>query len=611
MARASFETRALAGRIFSELCMPRTPVKFSVVIPTFNRRDVVSASILALERQRFSEPFEVVVVVDGSTDGTAAWLRSLAVSFPMIVLEQNNSGASVARNHGAQAARGEIIVFLDDDMEADPDLLAEHMRCHESGADIVIGHIPLHPDSPQGILKRAVGVWAEERLARLSSLGAEPTLHDVLTGQLSMRKETFEAIGGFDTAFTRDGSFGNEDMDFGYRVQQLGLRIVFNPRAVSWQRYVVGADDYLSQRHDLGRADVAFARKHPERTREIFLANGAEHWRNRLIWRPILRIPFIAPLLARALSRSALALVNRGSPPTRLARRLFREASFVQYWSGVRDAGGIPRDDPPRVLAYHSIRELPEESPLAPYTIPPQVFEKQLDTLIRAGFHFVDANAVLDYLSQRRSLPPRAILLTFDDCYTDLLDFALPILRARRIPAIAFTVSGQIGGVNEWDRHLGAPDLGLLDGDGLRMLANAGMEIGAHSRTHPVLTRVTDSQLTAEVEGCASEIEALGLPRPRLFAYPYGEFNDCVEAALRASGFDAAFTVQPAPLRREINPLLLPRIAIFSTDVGERFAWTVSGAGFAAQLRRTVRLMHRDLRRAWQETAAREPLDPS
>jgi hypothetical protein len=80
-----------------------------------------------------------------------------------------------------------------------------------------------------------------------------------------------------------------------------------------------------------------------------------------------------------------------------------------------------------------------------------------------------------------------------------------------------------------------------------------------------------------------------------------------VEAALRTAGFSAAFTVRPAPLKRKLNPLLLPRIAIFSTDVGWRFARTVSGPQFGARLHGAVRRMDRDLRRAWGETGTSEP----
>ena len=100
-------------------------LRFSVVIPTYQRRDVVVSSVRALAAQEDAPPFEVVVVVDGSVDGTAEALRALATPFPLSVVEQPNAGRPAACNRGAAAASGELLLFLDDDMEAHPRLLAE------------------------------------------------------------------------------------------------------------------------------------------------------------------------------------------------------------------------------------------------------------------------------------------------------------------------------------------------------------------------------------------------------------------------------------------------------------------------------------------------------
>src|SRR4051795_10521435 len=102
-------------------------MRFSVVIPTFERRDIVVRNVQALEGQALRD-FEVVVVVDGSTDDTTGALEALDPSFPLTVLEQPNRGRGEACNTGAAAARGELLLILDDDMEADPALLAEHDR---------------------------------------------------------------------------------------------------------------------------------------------------------------------------------------------------------------------------------------------------------------------------------------------------------------------------------------------------------------------------------------------------------------------------------------------------------------------------------------------------
>ena len=121
------------------------------------------AALRALETQEQVDGYEVIVVVDGSTDGTTEALRQLTTSFPLTVLEQPNRGRAAAVNHGAKVARGELLLILDDDMEADPRLLAEHDRSHREGADVVLGHIPLHPDSPESFLCPGVAAWADRR----------------------------------------------------------------------------------------------------------------------------------------------------------------------------------------------------------------------------------------------------------------------------------------------------------------------------------------------------------------------------------------------------------------------------------------------------------------
>lgn len=159
-------------------------------------------SVRTLARQEFDGSFEVIVVVDGSRDGSAQSLRELGTPFPLTVLEQPNQGAASARNRGATAARGEILLFLDDDMEAHPRLLDEHDRSHEEGADVVLGHIPLHPEAPPSFLSRVVKRWADRRAQRLSTPGANLTLRDLLTGQISLPRAIFYSVGRFDTKFT-------------------------------------------------------------------------------------------------------------------------------------------------------------------------------------------------------------------------------------------------------------------------------------------------------------------------------------------------------------------------------------------------------------------------
>src|SRR5579875_2836151 len=176
-------------------------MRFSIIIPTHGRRELVMRNVVALERQ-VERDFEVIAVVDGSDDGTAEALRRLRLSFPLRVIEQRRSGPSAARNAGAAAAGGEYLLFLDDDMEADPRMLCEHWRSHREGADIVLGHLPLHPDSPRYLLSEGVGLWARTRAERLAAAGRSIPPWEVITGQLSISRQAFERLGGFDVGFT-------------------------------------------------------------------------------------------------------------------------------------------------------------------------------------------------------------------------------------------------------------------------------------------------------------------------------------------------------------------------------------------------------------------------
>ena len=135
---------------------------------------------------------------------------------------------------------------------------------------------------------------------------------------------------------------------------------------------------------------------------------------------------------------------------------------------------------------------------------------RQLNVLRRLGFNFVTLDELLCYVRGDGGLPRRPLLLTFDDGYAHLSDTVLPVLTARRIPAVVFAVSGHLGGTNVWDEAIGAPRLRLLDAEGLRRLAAASIEIGAHSRTHRPLTRVPDALLASEIAGSVNDLEAAG-----------------------------------------------------------------------------------------------------
>lgn len=309
--------------------------RFSVVIPTYQRRDVVLRTVAALDRQSLRD-FEAIVVVDGSTDGSVEALRAAQFGFPLRVVEQANAGAAQARNAGAALADGELLLTLDDDMEADPAMLAEHDRSHREGADVVLGDMPVHPDSPSNMLSWGVGDWARRRCERLSAPGAEIRLDDLLTGQLSISRAAYDAVGGFDAEFTREGLFGGEDIDFGHRLRKAGYAIAFNPAAISYQYYDVDPASYLRRAREAGRSDRELVAKHPELASEMAASPSFKTRRSRWLLTPFLNAP---AWLSAPLRAGAVALVKSGLKGPR-ARRSFFAVRTLEYLRGVRLAGG-------------------------------------------------------------------------------------------------------------------------------------------------------------------------------------------------------------------------------------------------------------------------------
>src|SRR5436190_9767150 len=124
-------------------------MRISVVIATYNRRRILSRTLPTVLTQTVApEDYEVIVVVDGSTDGTAEFLRDQRDHPCLRVVEQPNLGQAAAINAGLIAAGGDIILFLDDDILCPPDLLGKHLHAHrDAEVSLVYGPVLLAPES--------------------------------------------------------------------------------------------------------------------------------------------------------------------------------------------------------------------------------------------------------------------------------------------------------------------------------------------------------------------------------------------------------------------------------------------------------------------------------
>jgi glycosyltransferase involved in cell wall biosynthesis/peptidoglycan/xylan/chitin deacetylase (PgdA/CDA1 family) len=562
-------------------------VRFSIVIPTYERREIVVRSIAALNRQSFRD-FEVVVVDDGSSDDTAEALRALEVNFPLKVISRPNECASVARNVGAAAASGEYLVFLDDDMEADPEMLAEQDRSLREGADMVLGHLPLHPDSPDNLLSQGVGRWAEKRRERLEGIAGELPITELNTGQMSISRANFERLGGFDPSFTQEGLYGGEDLDMGYRVGKAGLRLVFNPAAISYQYYGVDPGDYTRRTRETGRSAQQLRAKHPELTQDLNAGLEYRTRRSRILFGLLGHLP---RAFSRPLETLAAGRVRAGKLDFH-TYRLFFGLQTMEFQRGYRQAEKAAAGSGVVVLGYHAIADLAGERVLSEYGVPAKQFAAQLDALRSAGWSFIDLDRLRAGLRGESKLPKRAILLTFDDGYESVLTEGVPVLGGRGIPAVLFALTDKIGGVNDWDEPGPKGAQRLLDAEGLRALADAGVNVQSHGATHRRLTKLDAAALEQELRGSREHLRSLGFAEPVAFAYPFGVWSPEVAAAVKDAGYELAFTVDPGVADGSENPYALPRVEVLAADGPRTVRIKARTAAWPAWLRgRLLRLL--------------------
>jgi glycosyltransferase involved in cell wall biosynthesis len=258
-------------------------MQVSVVVPTFNHRDVVLRTIETVFAQNFpAAQYEIIVVVDGSTDGSAAALRALHPACRFRVIEQENRGPAGARNTGFRAAEGELIIFLDDDMRCDPMLVREHSVAHRPNrAAIGVGAIFLSPDSPPGLaaecFNREVGAYH-----RRYKQNPEISLPRSACGfsNSSIPRRTLIEAGGFDERFRM-----REDDELAARLLAAGVEPRYVPAAVTYQFYRKTAGDLIRDAEAFGLSDRLFLRKHPELAGETFLGKIANEPR----WKRVLR----------------------------------------------------------------------------------------------------------------------------------------------------------------------------------------------------------------------------------------------------------------------------------------------------------------------------------
>ena len=248
------------GRLAEELL-------FSIIVPTYNRCDILKDCLNALDAQTFpKDRFEVLVCDDGSTGDTQQFMTTRTSDMPLTYLRQENHGPAAARNMGLKAARGRFVLMLNDDAIAAPDLLENHYKAHL-----------LHPDARQAVLgsfsfpemyrETLLGYLLEEGgyLFAFNKRMRPHQRHDYAhfyTCNISLSRAFLEAVSGFDEEFNLPAG---EDVELGRRLQMKQQCYVFHaPECVTRHEHPQTIEMFCRTQYMRGLAQPLLYVKHPD-----------------------------------------------------------------------------------------------------------------------------------------------------------------------------------------------------------------------------------------------------------------------------------------------------------------------------------------------------------
>ena len=237
-------------------------------MPSYQRRNTLERVLDAYEAQQPHDlPFEVVVVDDGSDDGTAEMLAGRRSSrYRLRFDRQQNGGPAKARNRALEMAEGELVLFTGDDIEPTPDLLAQHLEGHRLLADVhaaVLGLTCWHPAAETTATMRHIdGPGAQQFSYHFFKDGTEYDFRHLYTSNVSLYRELLDRE---PQAFSTDfPAAAFEDAEFGFRLARHGLRIVYRAAAVAYHHHPYEAPGFFRRQRRCGAMGAILYRQRPE-----------------------------------------------------------------------------------------------------------------------------------------------------------------------------------------------------------------------------------------------------------------------------------------------------------------------------------------------------------
>lgn len=539
-------------------------MKISAVIPTYNRRETLKGCIDSLLDQDLAKNnYEIVVVVDGSSDGTVEMLRSLKPAVDLVVVEQENKGKSAALNAGMRAATSEIVLIIDDDLLCDRALLSSHLAWHEPNSRrLIFGRLLPGPHPSQRLAEQIIRKGLDDYYARLSSDPQIKWPEDAWAGpNCSMARSAFFEAGGSDE---RNFPRRAEDSDLGLRLWKIGVQFQYEPKATVTHRWVKSNRRYLAECIEDGASLYRLSRKYPE-TRRFWGFGGlamAPMWKLKGAKLVCWNSTVLNCTLGFAMA-VAERLAASGSKREMGMKIFFSCASLAGLAGARREAGSwrelmrvYGRRLP--VLLYHHIGTPTAWTTTNSLTVTPEKFKRQMRWLRWRGYTGITSSQWLAWCKDGGPLPKKPVLITFDDAYAETAEHAFPVLEQYGHRAVVFVITGLMREGGTWEEQA------VTTPKQVQEWAARGIEFGGHTRTHPDLTAESADRVASEVSGSREDLERIGV-NPVSFAYPFGCFNKQVQQAVNGV-FSIAFTCEEGVNDLRTDPLLMKRTMVVQKD---------------------------------------------